>query len=95
VSNLGVRWGRGRFASLDERPGEPVFFEHGGEGGSGGGSRVSLRPSFWLWPLPESGTTIQVFCEWPVVELPLSSVELELGPLVEAKKQIVPLWPPA
>lgn len=65
VSNLGVRRGPpGGWASLDEAPSGPVFFEHGGGGSSGGGGRVSTSPSFWLWPLPESGT-IRVFCEGP------------------------------
>ena len=93
VSNLAGRRGRhGGWASIEQRPSEPVFFEHGGGGGSGGGGRVSMRPAFWLWPLPESGA-IQVFCEWPVVGIPLSSVELDVAPLVEARDRVVPLWP--
>lgn len=84
VSNLGRRMGRGRFASVEEEPTAPVFFEHGGGGASAGGGRVSMQPGFWLWPLPESGA-IAVCCEWPVVEIPLSSIELDVEPLVDAK----------
>ena len=95
VSNLGVRRGPpGGWASLDEAPSGPVFFEHGGGGSSGGGGRVSTSPSFWLWPLPESGT-IQVFCEWPIPEIPLASVELDVAPLAAAKERVVSLWPGA
>lgn len=94
VSNLSRRRGRGTWASIEERPEGAVFFEHGGGGGSGGQGRVRMRPAFWLWPLPDSGA-IRVFCEWPVVEIPLSSVELDVAPLVEAKARIVPLWPSA
>jgi hypothetical protein len=93
VSNLGVRIGHGRYASLQE-PARLVFFEHGGGGGSGGGGRLSLRPAFWLWPLPDTGA-IQVFCEWPVVGISLSSLAVEVGPLLEARERVVPLWPPS
>lgn len=95
VSNLGVGRGRpGGWASLDEEPSGPVFFEHGGGGSSGGRGRVSTSPSFWLWPLPESGT-IRVFCEWPIPEIPLASIELDVAPLAAAKERVVPLWPGA
>jgi len=93
VSNLGGRMGRrARFASSEEKPGV-AFFEHGGGGGSGGDGRVSVRPAYWLWPLPDSGA-IRVFCEWPVLELALSSAELDVRPLVEARAHVVSLWPP-
>ncbi len=92
VSNLGGRMGRRRFMKPDEEPADPVFIEHGGAGGSAGGGRVIMRPGFWLWPLPEPGT-IRVFCEWPVVEIPLSTVEIDGGVLVAAAKRVVPLWP--
>lgn len=94
VSNLSRRRGRGRWAGIEERPEGVVFFEHGGGGGSSGQGRVSMRPAFWLWPLPTAGT-IRVFCEWPAVEIPLSSIELDVVPLVEAQARVVPLWPPA
>lgn len=91
VSNLGVGIGHGRYASLQESA-KLVFFEHDGGGGSGGGGRLSLRPAFWLWPLPDAGA-IQVFCEWPVVGISLSSLAVEIGPLLEARERVVALWP--
>jgi hypothetical protein len=51
-----------------------------------------MQPAYWLWPLPDSGA-IRIFCEWPAVDLPLSSAELDVAPLVEARERIVPLWP--
>jgi hypothetical protein len=93
VSNLGVRRDHGSWAGLEEQP-TLVFFEHGGGGSTGGGGRVSTRPSYWLWPVPGSGQ-IQVFCEWPVVEIPLASASPDVAPLVEPRKRVVPLWPSA
>jgi hypothetical protein len=90
VSNLGGRTGR-RWPKPDEEPKGPVFFEQGGGGGSGGGRHTSLRPAFWLWPLPEPGT-IRVSCEWPAVEIPLSTVEIDAGDLTAAAERAVPLW---
>jgi len=93
VSNLGVRGPGGRFASLDE-PAELVFFEHGGGSSGGGGGQLTVQRTFWLWPLPEAGA-IQVFCEWPALGIPLTSVELDVAQLAEAKARVVPLWPPS
>jgi hypothetical protein len=90
VSNLGLR-GTGHYASVQE-PAQLAFFEHDGGGGSGAGGRLSLRPAFWLWPLPDAGA-IQVFCEWPVVGIPLSSVLVDVDPLLEARERVVRLWP--
>lgn len=92
VSNIGGRMGRRRHLRPDEEPDEPVFFENGGGGGSSGGGRVSMRPAFWLWPLPEPGT-IRVFCEWPAVDVPLSTVDIDGDELAAAAKRITPLWP--
>jgi hypothetical protein len=92
VSNLGGRMGRWRHLKPGEEPDEPVFFENGGGGGSSVGGRVTMRPAFWLWPLPEPGT-IRVFCEWPAVDIPLSTVDIDGGDLVAAVKSITPLWP--
>ena len=91
VSNLGGRAHRRHFMKPDEEPQGPVFLEHGGGGASSGGGRVSMNPGFWLWPLPEPGT-IRVFCEWPVVEIPLSTVEIDGDMLRAAAGRIQPLW---
>lgn len=87
VSNLGGR--RPRFG---EDPDGPVFFEHGGGGSSGGEDSVHAWPSYWLWPLPEPGP-LRVSCEWPVVSIPLSTVEIDGAPLVAAAERVVSLWP--
>lgn len=94
VSNLGGRAQRRQFSKPDAEPEGPVFIGHGGGGGSAGSGRVSMQPSFWLWPLPEPGL-IRVFCEWPVVDIPLSHVELAGADLVAAAGRVVPLWPPS
>ena len=91
VSNLGGRMHRRRFLKPDEQPEGPVFLGHGGGGGSSGGGRVSMRPEFWLWPLPEPGL-IRVFCEWPLVEIPLSTAEIDGGEFRAAAERVQPLW---
>lgn len=92
VSNLGGRLHRRHFLKPDKEPEGPVFLEHGGGGGSAGGGNVSMNPEFWLWPIPEPGA-IRVSCEWPVVEISLSTVEIEGGELRAAAGRVVPLWP--
>lgn len=92
VSNLGGRMGGGRFMKPDEEPGGPVFMQHGGGGGSAGEGRVRMNPGFWLWPRPESGA-LRIFCEWPVVEISLSTAEIDSAALVEAATRVLPLWP--
>jgi hypothetical protein len=87
VSNLG-----GRFPPFDEEPDGPVFFENGGGGGSGGHDTVLMQPAYWLWPLPEPGP-IRVSCEWPLVGIGLSTVEIDGAALVAAAASVIPLWP--
>ena len=36
---------------------------------------------------------MRVFCEWPVVEIPLSTADIETGDLVAAADRVVPIWP--
>ena len=91
VSNLGGRVQRRRFMKPDEEPEGPIFFEHGGGGGASGRGRVTLNPGYWLWPLPEPGA-IRVSCEWPVVEIPLSTVEIDGKMLSAAAERVRPLW---
>lgn len=91
VSNLGGRMRRQRLFKSDEEPEGPVFVEHGGGGASSTGGRVTMNPAFWLWPAPEPGP-IRVSCEWPVVEIPLSTVEVDGELLRAAAEGIVRLW---
>lgn len=98
---VGVEYPDGRQASNlaghhrhwhgDSEPEGPVLFQGGGGGGSAGSGRMTMNPGYWLWPLPPPGT-LRVFVEWPAVEIELSSVELETGPLLEASARSQPLW---
>jgi hypothetical protein len=92
VSNLGGRMGRRHLLKPDEEPDGPVFMQSGGGGGSAGGRRVRMSPGFWLWPRPGSGA-MRVFCEWPIVEIPLSTGTIETGELVAAAELVAPIWP--
>lgn len=89
ASNLGSR------PPLEEAdPVRPVFIHRGGGGGRGGHDRVTMQHDYWLWPLPAPGT-IFVSCEWPLVGITLSTVELDGAAIVEAAARTVPLWPGA
>lgn len=87
LSNLGARR-----PLLEKGPEGPVFFENGGTGSSASDDAVHIRQGYWLWPLPEPGP-ILVSCEWPLVEIPLSTVEIDGAPLVAAAERAVALWP--
>jgi hypothetical protein len=90
VSNLD---GRALMRSRrDEGPAGPTLFPHGGGGGSSSGTRVVLRPGYWLWPLPPAGA-LRVSCEWPLAGIPLSTVELDAASLRDAAGRAAPLWP--
>ena len=91
VSNLGGRMGRRSLMKPDEEPGRPVLMERGGGGGSAGQGRVRMNPGFWLWPHPGPGA-MRVFCEWPIVEISLSTVDVDAAELVAAGERVVPLW---
>jgi hypothetical protein len=88
VSNLG----RGR-GSPDpaEEPDGPVLNQCGGGGGWAGGGRVDMQHSYWLWPLPPPGS-LRIYVEWPALDLPLSSVDVDSGPLRAAASRSLTLW---
>jgi hypothetical protein len=90
VSSLGHSppWGRGP----GDEPEGPLFFAHGGRGGSGGEDSVTLQDSYWLWPLPPPGP-IRVFCEWPAVGIPLTRAEIDGAAIAQAAARVTPLWP--
>ena len=91
VSNLGGFRGRHRAFTPDEPPEGPLLFPHGGGGGSSDDRTVVMRPGYWLWPLPEPGR-VKVSCEWPIVGIPLTTIEFDGSALVEAAARTVPLW---
>lgn len=92
VSNLAGRAARRRYTSPDVEPDGPVFVQHGGGGGSAGGGRISMRPGYWLWPLPQPGP-IGIVVEWPALGVSLSRAALDGAELVAAVERVVPLWP--
>ncbi|HEY2938986.1 MAG TPA: hypothetical protein VGJ27_04170 [Gaiellaceae bacterium] len=94
VSNLGGRRAHRKAMSADEEPEGPFLFPHAGGGGMSGGDRVVMHPAYWLWPLPESGP-LRISCEWPVVEIALTTVEINGGALVAAAANSTKLWPSA
>jgi hypothetical protein len=89
VSNLGGR--RGRHHDPERPPEGSVLSQHGGGGGTGGSGSVTMRPGFWLWPLPPDGP-LRLSCEWPLVDVPLSTVEIDATALTDAAARATPLW---
>jgi len=81
-----------RLMAPDGEPEDPVLMPHAGGGGNAGGGDVSLRPGYWLWPLPPTGP-FRISCEWPVVKIPLTTIEIDGGALVEAAAERVELFP--
>lgn len=90
VSNLGGRW-RGRGRPLDDEPDSPVFHQHGGGGGSSSRGAVSMQPGYWLWPLPPVGP-LRIWCEWPILDIELTGVEVDASPIVAAASRPVAIW---
>ena len=87
ASNLGGRMHR----DFEEEPDGPVFHQHGGGGGGGGGGRYRSQPAYWLWPMPPPGP-LRVSCEWPALEIPLSTAELDASALNAAASQSRSIW---
>jgi hypothetical protein len=88
VSNVGGR--RGMFGG-DQPPKGPLLVHSGGGSGNAGGGDVSLRPGYWLWPLPAAGP-LRLSCEWPAVDISLSTVEIDGTRLTAAAEGVVELW---
>ena len=72
-------------------PEGPVFIHRGGGGGQGRRDRVTMNNDYWVWPLPRPGT-IRVSCEWPLVGISLSTVDVDGAPLTEAASRVLSLW---
>lgn len=91
VSNLGGRRARRAFMTQEE-PDGPLLVPHAGGGGMSHSDRVSMQPAYWLWPLPQPGT-LNISCEWPTVEIPLTTIDIDTRPIVAAAAESTPLWP--
>ena len=76
----------------DAVPQGPLLVPSSGGGGSAGAGRVTMSPGYWLWPLPPPGP-LRVFVEWPALDIPLSSAELDSEPLLDAAARSQLLWP--
>jgi hypothetical protein len=88
ASNLG---GRRQSDDPEQPPEGQLLRPYGGGGGSSRPGWVSMRPSFWLWPLPPPGA-VRVVCEWPLLDIPLTTVELDGGELRSAASRALKLW---
>lgn len=91
ASNIGARGSRNRMMRGDGETEGPVFMPYGGGGGSGHEHRVTMKPGYWLWPLPPLGV-LKISCEWPAVAISLTTVELDADELLIAARQASPLW---
>ena len=90
VSNIGGLAQR-RLMNPETEPEVPVFLPRGGGGGNAGNDRVSMKPGYWLWPLPPAGT-LKLSCEWPIVDIPLTTVEIDASEMTNAASQAAQLW---
>lgn len=59
--------------------------------GGGGGGQHSYQQGYWLWPLPPPGT-LALVCEWRAVGVPLTRIEIDATPIVEAAARATVLW---
>jgi hypothetical protein len=94
ASNLSGRRAHRKLMTPGAEPEDPVLMPHAGGGGNAGGGDVSMRPGYWLWPLPPPGA-LRISCEWPIVKIPLTSIEIDGGTLVQAAAERIDLFPPS
>jgi hypothetical protein len=92
VSNLGGWRSHRKLMSPDAAPDGPLLLPHAGGGGNSSGGQVTMKPGYWLWPLPPSGP-VRISCEWPFVEVALTTVEIDGAVLLDAASQARTLWP--
>jgi hypothetical protein len=92
VSNLGGWRAHGALMSPDAEPEGPLLLAHAGGGGNSTGGQVTMKPGYWLWPLPPSGP-LRISCEWPFVDIALTTVEIDGVMLLDAAAHVRSLWP--
>lgn len=92
---LGVLLGDGRSASNlggfprpPHEPECPLLVERGSSGG--GGRRWDA--GWWLWPLPPPGQ-LTFICEWPVLDIGETRVQVSTKEIVAAAYEALELWP--
>jgi hypothetical protein len=91
VSNLGGWRAHRTLMSPGAEPKGPLLLPHDGGGGTSSGSEVTMKPGYWLWPLPPSGP-LRISCEWPLGEIALTTVEINGAALEAAAEQVTSLW---
>jgi hypothetical protein len=92
VSNLGGWRAHRQLMAPDAEPEGPLLLPHAGGGGNSSGGQVTMKPGYWLWPLPPSGP-LRISCEWPFVDIELATVEIDGSTLLNAATQARSLWP--
>ena len=50
-----------------------------------------MNPGYWLWPLPRTGP-LRISCEWPFVDIALTTVEIDGDALLDAASHARHLW---
>ena len=51
-----------------------------------------MKPGYWLWPLPPPGP-LRISCEWPLVDIAMTTVEIDANNLLGAASRARSLWP--
>jgi len=92
VSNLGGWRAHRKLMSPDAEPDGPVLLPRGGGGGSSTRGKVTMKPGYWLWPLPPPGQ-LRISCEWPLVDIAMTTVEIDADVLLDAASCARSLWP--
>jgi hypothetical protein len=77
VTNTGA-WARAESEGFRGRPEAPLMDET-----RGGWSEGTWSQGYWVWPLPQ-GDSLDLVCEWPSGDIPLTRTTLEAAPLREA-----------
>lgn len=72
-------------------PDRPVLSSYAGGVGSADRDRVDLRHGFWLWPVPPPGS-LRLYAEWPALDMPLATVDLDADSLRAAAERSLALW---
>lgn len=91
ASNLGGWRAHRKLMSPGTEPEGPLLLPHGGGGGQSTDGQVTLKPGYWLWPLLPPGP-LRVSCEWPLVAISLTTVEIDAETLLTAARSVRTLW---
>lgn len=92
AANVGGMFGGTALVAFqrDEKPPDPQSDLLLIPGGGSGGAHHS-KQDYWVWPLPPEGPVTFV-CEWPALEIPESSVELDGELIRTAAERARSVW---